>query len=491
VSARDALSLISVADMRAIDARAAELGVPTRLLMENAGAAVARAIQQRWQPRTTLVLCGPGNNGGDGYVAARKLTEAGWPVRVGSIGDRSTLQGDALDAARAWMGWADAADVSLIEPDVLVVDALYGAGLSRPLDGVAAALAEASHPHDTLAVDVPSGVPGDGTPPQGAAFRADVTATFVRKKRAHVVQPGRALCGDVAVFDIGAPEAAVAERGIRLWENGPPLWALPWPLAEAHKHARGHAMVVSGPAGRTGAARLCARAALRVGAGLVTVLAPTPALAEHAARLDAIMLAEAADAASIIAAAAGAGAVVIGPAAGVSAGTRDALFGLLAAGQPLVIDADALTVAAADSAAFFAAAHDACVLTPHPGEFRRLFPDLAAQPRIEAARAAAARAGCVVLLKGPDTVIAAPDGAAVVNTSGTPFLATAGSGDVLAGMIGGLLAQGLSAFEAASAGAWLHGRAGEGLGPGLIADDLPEALPAVLDALAPPLLRRR
>jgi NAD(P)H-hydrate epimerase len=483
--------IITVEDMRAIDARAAALGVPTRTLMENAGAAVAAEIQSRWSPRPTLVLCGPGNNGGDGFVAARKLAESGWPVRVGFLGERDKLAGDARDAAFAWMGWVDAASVDLVEPGALIVDALFGAGLSRPLDGVAAALAEATKSHDTVAVDAPSGAPGDGAAPSGAAFRADVTVTFVRKKPVHVLEPGSSLCGETVVADIGAPDQAVEERGIRLWENGSGLWALPWPASSAHKHARGHVMVLSGGPGRTGAARLAARGALRVGAGLVTVLSPPGALAEHAAHLTAIMLAEVRDAGSVRAAASGAHAIVIGPATGVNAATADAMTALAEVDVPIVFDADALTVGAAAPEAFFAAVRASAVLTPHPGEFRRLFPDLGSGSRLERARAAAARAGCTVLLKGPDTVVAAPDGRAVVNTTGSPFLATAGSGDVLAGIIAGLAGQGMASFEAACAGAWLHGRLGEALGAGLVAEDLPEALPAVLNELAPVRLKRR
>jgi NAD(P)H-hydrate epimerase len=410
---------------------------------------------------------------------------------VGLLGDRDALSGDAADAASAWTGWLDAAEVALLEPGALVVDALFGAGLSRPLDGVAAQLAEVARDHDVIAVDVPSGLPGDGAPPAGPVFRAAATATFVRKKPAHVLQLGRALCGDVTVVDIGTPHTAVDERAIRLWENNPDLWPLPWPEPAAHKHARGHAMIVSGPAGRTGAARLAARGALRAGAGLVTVLSPPGAMRDNAAHLTAIMLSEVRSVAALVSAASGAKAVVIGPANGVSDQTRDSLRALAAAGVPLVIDADAITAAASDPAAFFQGLSPAAVLTPHLGEFRRLFPDLVERPRIEAVRAAAARAGCVVLLKGPDTTIAAPDGAAVVNTTGTPFMATAGSGDVLAGIVAGLMAQGLGAMDAACAGAWLHGRAGEACGPGLVAEDLPEALPAILDPLAPAWLRRR
>lgn len=487
------LQIMSVTEMRAVDSASAALGVSTRRLMENAGAAVARAAAARFEPRPTAVLCGPGNNGGDGWVAARLLAEQGWPVWVESLVDRAALRGDAADAAAAFQG-----RVLGLAPDDgaahLVIDAMFGAGLARPLAGVVAARAAVLAPERTLAVDTPSGLPGDGAAPNGACVRAGTTVTFVAKKLAHVLEPGRELCGDVIVADIGAPAAALAEIEGRLWENGPPLWAdaLPWPARVAHKHGRGRAMIVSGPAIRTGAARLAARAALRAGAGLVTVLSPRDALAINAAHLTAIMLAETEEAEAIAAAARDAHAVVIGPAAGLAPRTREAVLRLLRQEAQVVLDADALTVFEGDPANLFSAlrAHD--VMTPHMGEFRRLFPDLAAAPiKTDMARLAAARTGCVVLLKGADTVIAAPDGRCVVNTRGTPFLATAGSGDVLAGLIGGLIAQGVASFEAACAGAWLHGAAGESLGPGLIAEDLPEAFPALFNALAPNELRSR
>lgn len=485
--------IITVAQMREIDAMSAERGVPTRTLMESAGAAVAREIQARWSPRPTVIFCGPGANGGDGFVVARKLAEVGWPVRVGFLGDRNALTGDAADASSAWMGWVDPADASLLEPGALVVDALFGAGLSRPLNETAAEIAAAAHAHEVVAIDLPSGARGDGGVIEGAAFRADVTITFVRKKVAHVLEPTRALCGEVVVVDIGAPAEALANLVDAPVENGPDLWALPWPDAEAHKHARGHAMVISGGAGRTGAARLAARAALRVGAGLVTLVSPSTAMRDNAGQLTAIMLESAKDAQDTREIAASATAMVIGPAAGLTTRTRDTVLELAQLRTPMVLDADALTVFAKEPDTLFEALHDACVATPHLGEFRRIFPDIAdtKMPKIERARAAAKRAGCVILLKGPDTVIAAPDGRTAVNTTGTPFLATAGSGDVLAGLIAGLAAQGMEAFEAACAGAWLHGRLGETLGPGLIAEDLSEALPALLNELAPVKLKRR
>jgi hydroxyethylthiazole kinase-like uncharacterized protein yjeF len=272
------------------------------------------------------------------------------------------------------------------------------------------------------------------------------------------------------------------------------LWraAFPWPTSDAHKHARGHVVVASGGHARTGAARLAAQAALRVGAGLVTVLSPGDAMAENAAQLTAVMLREATDASAYAVAAQTAQCLAIGPAFGVEASQRGLLAAALNAPSrcPLVLDADAITLLAPLVSGALTASD---VMTPHVGEFKRAFGELLArsETRIDAALAAAQHAGCVVLLKGPDTVIAAPDGRAAVNTTGTPFLATAGSGDVLTGLISGLIGQGMASFEAACAGAWLHGKAAEAFGPGLTAEDLPAVLPGVLKTLARPLLWKR
>lgn len=485
--------ILSVEQMRTIDAASAAAGVPTRRLMENAGRAVAEAIAARFTPRPAAVLCGPGNNGGDGWVAARHLKARGWPVWVETLVAPETLRGDAADAAAAWDGETHnlGEDAPMAE---LFVDALFGAGLSRPLQGDCARLARFSEHHydRVVAIDVPSGLHGDSGAPLGdACFHAALTVTFVRKKPAHVLMPGRGYCGEVVVADIGAPESVVAAQTISLWENDPSLWQIPWPDMDAHKHERGHVMVASGGRARTGAARLSARAALRAGAGLVTVLSPSDAVAENAAQLTAVMLREANDETAFAEAARQARALVIGPAFG----TSDAHYKLLLAAlntaerAPLVLDADAITLLAPMTHGLT----ERDVMTPHVGEFRRAFPGIwsASDDRIDAARAAAAYARCVVLLKGPDTVIAAPDGRAIVNTTGSPFLATAGSGDVLAGLIAGLIAQGMSSFDATAAAAWLHGKTGEALGPGLTAEDLPDFLPHIINDLAPEQWKRR
>jgi len=473
-------AIYTVEEMSRADAAAIAAGTPGRVLMERAGVAVADAVCNRFSRQTTLVLCGPGNNGGDGYVAARVLKDRGWPVEVRSFGEPATQ--DAQAASARWDGATKPLNGAL-EPGVWI-DALFGAGLSRPLDGpaAAAALRMAEAPERVVAVDVPSGVAGDTGRSTGPAACAALTVTFHAKKPAHLLEPGRSRCGEVIVADIGLAEAATKSA-----ENGPELWLprFPWPTAASHKHARGRLIVVSGEAWSTGAARLAARAGLRIGAGLVTVLSPTEALPVNAAHLEAVMLRGFETDLELEVACADVDAAVIGPAAGVGEATLLNVLALARTGAALVIDADAITVFRDDPEELFSVLDGDDVLTPHPGEFERLFPGLlkSSGERISAARAAAERAGAVVLLKGSDTVIAAPDGRCAVNGNGSPWLATAGSGDVLAGFIGGLVAQGMESFEAACAGAWIHAEAAELHGPGLISEDLPGLAPAVLRRL--------
>jgi ADP-dependent NAD(P)H-hydrate dehydratase / NAD(P)H-hydrate epimerase len=472
--------ILTVAEMSRADAAAIAAGTPGLTLMERAGAAVADAVCTRFARQPTLVLCGPGNNGGDGYVAARLLKDRGWPVEVRCLGEPATQ--DAQAASARWDGVTRPLNGAL-EPGVWI-DALFGAGLSRPLEGAAAAAAlrMADAPEQVVAVDVPSGVPGDTGKPQGPAACAALTVTFHAKKPAHLLEPGRDRCGEVLVADIG-----LGATDSKVVENGPELWLprFPWPTAASHKHARGRLVVVSGEAWNTGAARLAARAGLRIGAGLVTVLSPPEALAVNAAHLEAVMLRGFETDLELEQAAKEVDAAVIGPAAGVGEPTLLNVLALARTGAALILDADAITVFRDDPDELFSLLDRDDVLTPHVGEFERLFPGLLARSpeRIAAARKAAERAGAVVLLKGSDTVIAAPDGRCAVNGNGSPWLATAGAGDVLAGFIGGLVAQGMESFEAACAGAWIHAEAAELHGPGLISEDLPGLAPTVLRRL--------
>ncbi|TGD94711.1 NAD(P)H-hydrate dehydratase [Methylobacterium nonmethylotrophicum] len=484
--------LLTTEEMRRADAAAIHAGTPGLALMRRAGAAVAERARALAGDGRILVLCGPGNNGGDGFVAATLLAEAGLPVEVALLGRRDALAGDAAAAAGDWTG--PVADAASAQPAgfALVIDALFGAGLSRPLAGEAAALVEHVNAAGVpvLAVDVPSGLDGDTGAAFGPVVAATETVTFVRPKPGHLLLPGRRLCGPVVVAAIGVPDAVVAGIGSKAHVNGPDLWDAAFPRLsdDSHKYTRGHAVVLSGPAHRTGAARLAARGCLRIGAGLVTVLSPTPALPENAAQLTAIMLrpCDGADDLDDLLTDERLAVIVAGPGLGTGAPTRDLVRVATEAGRRLVLDADALTSfsgKADDLAQLIAAGGAEAVATPHEGEFRRLFKGVAAVPdgsKLVRARAAAAFLGAVVVLKGADTVIAAPDGRAAINPNGTPWLGTAGSGDVLCGFAGGLLAQGMPAFEAAAAAVWLHAAAARRHGPGLIAEDLPELMPAVL-----------
>lgn len=480
-------ALLSVEEMYRADAAAAASGVPTLSLMEAAGRAVAAAIRRRWRPRPLCVLCGPGNNGGDGFVVARLLRAEGWPVRVGLLGAADRLRGDARVNAERWAGAIlPLDDPHLLEREPLVVDALFGAGLARPLDGLAATLIrEISHRGlETVAIDTPSGVHGNTGQVLGIAPRCRLTVTFFRAKPGHLLLPGRALAGELVVADIGIPEAALEAIGPQTFANGPLVWAKAFPRPEqaGNKFGRGHVLLLAG-SGMTGAARLAADAARRIGAGLVTVAATSDSRAIIASGSPGTIVATAESDAdwSHLLGDARKNAVLIGPGAGVTFSTRLRVLAALATRRACVIDADALTVFRDAPSELFAAVQGPCVLTPHEGEFPRLFS--VEGDKLGRARSAARQSGAVVLLKGSDTVIAAPDGRATINASAPPDLATAGSGDVLAGMTVGLLAQGMPAFEAAAAAAWLHGRCAAAHGAGLIAEDLAPALPRLLARL--------
>jgi len=491
-------ALLTVAEMQAADRLAVKSGVASLKLMENAGRAVASFVSSRYPKASVTVLCGPGNNGGDGFVAARLLKGRKYKVRVLLLGKRTALKGDAAAMAKKWKGEVQPLSLDALSKADVIVDALFGAGLTRPLEGAARALAEGVKRSGVpvVAVDVPSGLSGDLGRPlgegAGAAIRASHTVTFFRKKPGHVLLPGRNMCGETHVASIGIPEAVLDEILPSAFENHPSLWRsrYPIPSADGHKYARGHAVVVSGPPHATGAARLAARGALRIGAGLVSVASPLASIVINAAHLTAVIVKpfDGSEGLRKLLNDKRLNAVVIGPGLGLDDEARALVECVLGSGTPVVLDADALTLFAGNAGALLALLHPHCVLTPHDGEFERLFPDLRknAGSKLEAARQAARDAGCIVVLKGADTVIAAPDGRAVINANAPPTLATAGAGDVLAGFIAGLLAQKMDVFSAACAAVWLHGEAAQMFGPGLIAEDLPEMLPAILrDLLAP------
>ena len=505
-------ALLTCAQMTEADRLTVASGISAFTLMDNAGRAVAQAITARYTPRTVAVLCGPGNNGGDGYVVARCLSQAGWTVRLARLGAAPQGSGEAAQHAALWHGDVVQLSPAALAGAVLVVDALFGAGLSRPLDGEAARTlqAAAAHKLPIVAIDVPSGVYGDSGRESGsdsvanpaAAFVASgatLTVTFFRKKPGHVLLPGKALCGEVLVADIGTPESVWEHITPHSFENAPSLWAhaLPALRPEAHKYNRGHALIYGGYP-TTGAARLAARAAARIGAGLSTIAAPEVAFAVYAAALTSVMVSPLSintaqqDLARLL------GdvrfnALLIGPGVGLHAATRQSTLAVLATGRSAVLDADALTVFQDAPNDLFGAIQGPCVLTPHEGEFARIFQIDNAASKPARALAAAQLSGAVVVLKGSDTVIASPDPHSalqtIVNTNAPPTLATAGSGDVLAGFITGLLAQGMPPFLAAAAAVWMHGAAASAFGPGLIAEDLPELLPGVLRELVEELVR--
>ncbi|MEM0990681.1 MAG: NAD(P)H-hydrate dehydratase [Pseudomonadota bacterium] len=560
--------LLTAAQMRAIEQVAIDSGAVTGLeLMERAGRGVVDAILD-WRPELAtaphraVVLCGPGNNGGDGFVVARLLKQRGWEVELFLYGDEAKLPSDAAENARRWREFGEVKPFPNEEPEWpdgeelligahLIVDALFGIGLNRGVGWLQpmwlmselkclAWPRRPSEPPFVVAVDMPSGICSDSgfaiqdEDPFGSAHPgSNLCVTFHSPRLGHVIGDAPSEIGDLVCKDIGLTtprqmrnlglpiehfpdDERHAPRAVRLIEKE---WVATSALTTDrrlgtmeryggafHKYSYGHALILAGGPGKGGAARLAARGALRIGAGLVTVGCPREALTENAARLDAIMLAEieSADALSAEIAARKIHAICIGPGFGLGQRLRAFLTAALrsrvkpgtARDQPLaiVLDADALTEYHDDPETLFAMLHERCVLTPHQGEFGRLFPDILAKlkppatrgpaySKVDATREAAARSGCTVLFKGADTVIAGPDGRCAINSAhydrAAPWLATAGSGDVLAGFITGLLARGFSPMQAAETAAWLHVECALKFGPGLIAEDLPEQLPAV------------
>jgi ADP-dependent NAD(P)H-hydrate dehydratase / NAD(P)H-hydrate epimerase len=460
--------ILSVEQMYRADALAMASGAKGESLMEAAGWAVARAARRLLPPGRIAILCGPGNNGGDGFVAARLLRRDGRSVRLALLGERERLTGDAAVMAGRWAGrWAGRVEpltTDSLAGCVGVIDALFGAGLARPLDGEARAVMEeiGRRGLPVIAVDVPSGVHGDSGAVLGIAPDCLATVTFFRPKPGHCLVPGRRKCGKVIVADIGIPPRVLEDIKPLLRRNGPDAWTLPAIVPDGHKYSRGHALILGG-AEMTGAARLAARAARRVGAGLVTIAAPSQALGLYRGG-DPGLLVTLSEPFEAVLEDGRRNALLLGPGGGVGTALAEKVRVALTTGR---------------GGELFPHLSERVVLTPHDGEFRRLFGEVPGS-RLERARQAARASGAVVLLKGPDTVVAHPDGRATITTDAPPWLATAGSGDVLAGLMVGLMAQGMAPFDAASAAAWLHGRAAAAHGPGLIAEDLPESIPAIL-----------
>ncbi len=476
-------ALLDVRQMGEADRLTVAGGTAATELMENAGKAVAYEITRRWSPRSVIVLCGLGNNGGDGFVVARLLYEADWPVHVALLGQPDRLTGPAQHHLQRWHQTIEPLNPAVLAGAELVVDAIFGAGLSRALSGVAAeTLAAASERSMTIvAIDVPSGVMGDTGEALGAV-KATLTVTFFRKKPGHLLLPGRSLCGELVVADIGIASSALAQVAPDTFENDPGLWMseLPRPQHAGNRYNRGHALIVCG---YPMAARMAARAAARAGAELTTVAVPEIALPVYAAAQTGIMVKPCAglEALDTLLQDRRYSALLIGLGAGAGDETRAQVLAILATGRATILDGDVLTAFENDPDALDRAIIGPRVLTADDGELRRVLDSNGDQ--LSRARAAACRSGAVVILKGSDTVIAAPDGRAIINSNAPPILATAGTGDVLSGIVLGLLAQGMAPFLAAAAAVWLHGAVATEFGPGLLAEDLPDLLPGVLRRL--------
>ncbi len=488
------LELLTAEEMGRAEQLAAASGLPTLTMMENAGRGVAEEVVRRY-PRGSrvIVLCGPGNNGGDGFVCARYLRERGYQVRLALLGRAEDLRLDPKEMAKRWDEAIEPMSPQCLEGAQIVVDAIYGTGLRDDVGGVVGQVIEAVTERGlpVISVDVPSGIDATGGALRGLAFKAAATVTFFRRKTGHVLLPGRMYCGDVRVIDIGIPAAVLGEIAPRTFANDPEFWLRYFPKLKkgGHKYDRGHAIVVSGPMESTGAARLAARTALRAGAGLVTVATSKAAFYINAAQLTAVMVApyDGPPGLSAILSDRRITAALIGPGAGRDPEVKDLVVSVLASDAVAVLDAEGITAFQAAPAELFhyiKSRPAPTIMTPHEGEFRKVFPELAREPsKLERARRAAENSGSVVILKGADTVVAAPDGLSSVSENAPPWLATAGSGDVLAGLVTGLLAQGMAAFDAAAAAVWMHGELAVIFGPGLIADDMADLVPGVLQRL--------
>ncbi len=488
------LEILTAEEMSRAEQLAIEAGTSSLMLMENAGRGVAEEVVRRF-PRGSrvTVLCGPGNNGGDGFVAARYLRERGYQVRLALLGRQEELSRDTKEMARRWDEAIESMSLQSLEGAQIIVDAIYGTGLRDAINGIPAQIIEevTARSLPVVAVDVPTGIDATRGTVHGLAFKAQATVTFFRRKTGHVLLPGKLYCGDVRAVDIGIPTSVLGDIAPRTFMNDPDFWLRYFPRlkVDGHKYDRGHAIVVSGPMESTGAARLAARSALRVGSGLVTVATSKAAFYINAAHLTAIMLApfDGAQGLSDVLSDTRITAVCIGPGAGSEADVRDQVSAVLASEATAVVDAEGLTAFSEEPSYLFdqiKARPTPVILTPHEGEFSRLFPELDnTGSKLDRARRAAEISGAVVILKGPDTVVAAPDSLASVSENAPPWLATAGSGDVLSGLVTGLLAQGMAAFDAAAAAVWVHSELAHAFGPGMIADDMPDLIPGVMQRL--------
>lgn len=480
--------ILTAAEMKNAEAAALEQGISGIQLMTAAGGGAAQEITRTFKPCPVLVLCGPGNNGGDGFIVAQQLKKAGWTVRVACMVKRTALKSDAAAAAQKWGGDIESLNSNLsVHQTGLIVDAVFGTGFDRALEPELVILFDKIRARKipVVAIDIPSGINATTGAIDPGTLKATLTITFCRKKTGHVLLPGRNFCGAVTVADIGITEAMITMLNITCFENNPALWLKNFPLpdTESHKYTRGHAVVYGGEK-RTGAACLAAAAAQKIGAGLVTIASPAKAWPVYSSYRASIMVDECnnIDDFKTILRDQRKNTVLLGPGAGADDKLRQAVEAVLSFNKSGVLDADVFSAYQNNPKDLFAKLSPKYVLTPHEGEFEKLFGAIEGS-KPERVLKASKVANAIVLLKGADTVIAAPDGNIVINTNAPPTLATAGSGDVLAGLITGLIAQGMPPFMAAGAAVWLHGESARLYGLGLTAEDIISTLPQVLNRL--------
>jgi len=489
---KNIIEILTSEQMYRADLLAVKNGISSYQLMGNAGKCITREIIKKCRKGRALILCGRGNNGGDGFVVARLLSARGWPTQVGVLRSLKGIKNDALRASKEWKGTTFELSLTQLKKRIrgcsVVVDALFGIGLNRPvkenIKGLINVVNKSKIP--CISIDIPSGIDADSGKMLGTAIRADATVSFFRPKLGHFLFPGREYTGNLTIADIGIPDSAIQKIKPTIFLNGPELWGkkFPWPSYRDHKYSRGHALIVGGEE-MTGAARLAARACLRTGSGLVTIVANRSSSRIYKMEMPEILsvVADHVNDLKKVISDRRKNVFLIGPGIGVSGSTLKKVLLLLSKKRPCILDADAISAFSRSPTKLFKSVFPRCVLTPHEGEFARLFPKIAKRKNINKVTKcilASSDANGIVLLKGPDTVISRPDGLSVVNCNAPPTLATAGSGDVLAGIITGLIAQGMDSFNASVAGAWIHGEAANLFGPGLVADDLPNLIPQVL-----------
>jgi len=483
------LELMTAEQMKKADLKAIADGIPAIELIDTAARGLAKIIEDNFPPAPILFLNGPGNNGADGFIAADYLKKAGWDVRCACTVKRAELKNDAKVSVERWQGDIEPLNSNLgLKNAAIVVDCIYGTGYSGVLPPEIVTLFDKIRMRklQVVAADVPSGMNATTGITSPGALKPDVTVAFCRKKIAHVIMPSKEFCGKVRVADVQIPDATIAASGGTVFENDPALWLKDFPIPgpNTHKFERGH-VVVYGGSEKTGAARLGAAAAQRAGAGLVSIATRPDAKQIYEMFRASIMTDSWTTAEEFRALLRDErkNAVLIGPGAGADDALRDAVRATLDFNKAAVLDADVFTAFKDNAKELFTRlSPDRHVLTPHEGEFERLFGTLDGN-KLERAVKAAKLSNAVIVLKGSDTIIAAPDGTAVINTNAPSTLATAGSGDVLAGLITGLMAQGMKPFMAAAAGVWLHSETARNLGLGMASEDIITYTPQTLNRL--------